>query len=307
MAGAAAMTAERDAAADVSALAAIRPITPKEFRLFQALIEQESGIHLAPIKVALLEGRLAKRLRCLGLRTYSDYYRLVTEGDAHERQVLIDHVSTNETHFFREPQQFAYLERQVFPAWQVQVAEGQRRKVIRVWSAACSTGEEPYSLAMSLLTHFPLELGWSIDVLATDISTRVLARAAAADYPLSRAAEIPAAYLRRFMLRGTRAQEGKMRPRPDVRSIVRFAHLNLNEPGWASGAAYDLIFCRNVLIYFDKDRKQDVVRRLSGALAPEGLLFLGAAECLGPLAQRLFPVGPAVYAAQTSKARSARA
>ena len=148
----------------------IRPITEREFTLFQTLIHREAGIYLAPAKKALLVGRLSKRLRALGLASFGEYYsRIVEEDDRDERIRMLDCISTNETHFFREPRQFEFLERQVIPVWK---ERGPR--VLRIWSAGCSTGEEPYSLAMLLLHHFPPGSGRQIEILATDLSTRAL-------------------------------------------------------------------------------------------------------------------------------------
>src|SRR5262249_20747319 len=137
---------------------------------------------------------------------------------------MLDCVSTNETHFFREPRQFEFLERQVIPAWK---QRGPR--ALRIWSAGCSTGEEPFSLAMLLRHHFPPGCGREIEILATDISTRALARAEAGVWPIDRAREIPLSYRRAFMMRGTGPQEGRMKAAPEIRELVRFERVNLNE------------------------------------------------------------------------------
>jgi chemotaxis protein methyltransferase CheR len=154
-------------------------ITDAEFALFQALIQKETGIQLPEVKRSLLVGRLARRVRELQLRTFGEYYRRVTaEGDAAERMHLFDRISTNETHFFREPRHFDYLERHILSTWLTQ-ADTRRRRV-RVWSAACSTGEEPYSIAMTLLAALK---GWQIDIFASDLSTHALRRAESAMWP----------------------------------------------------------------------------------------------------------------------------
>jgi len=154
---------------------AIRPVSDREFALFQKLIYREAGIYLVPAKKALLEARLTRRLLELGLSSFEAYYRRILEVDHNdELVVLLDRISTNETHFFREPKQFEFLENIVFPAWKEQNRSAGGSRQIRVWSAACSSGEEPYSLAMILWDHFPPGSGWDFDILATDISTRVL-------------------------------------------------------------------------------------------------------------------------------------
>jgi chemotaxis protein methyltransferase CheR len=274
--------------------AEIRPITDKEFASFQALIYREAGIYLSAAKRPLLVGRLIRRLRELGLNSFTAYYRRVVEGDEAERIRLLDAISTNETHFFREPRQFDFLEERVFPEWSRQAASGSRARKIRAWSAACSTGEEPYSLAMLLLGHFPSS-DWTIEILATDLSTRVLERARAAIWPMEKARKIPPWYLRNFMLRGTRSQEGKMKAGPEVRSVVRLERMNLNEKHYPVAGPFDLIFCRNVLIYFDQTTKAGVIDRLLNHLLPTGYLFLGHAESLNGLTNRVRCVFPTVY------------
>jgi len=280
----------------------IRPISEREFALFQALILRESGIFLAPAKKALLVGRLSKRLRALGLSSFGAYYERIVDGDDREERVaMLDCISTNETHFFREPRQFEFLERQVLPRWK---ERGPR--VLRVWSAGCSTGEEPYSLAMLLLHHFPPFSGRQIEILATDISTRALARAEEAVWPIDKASEIPISYRRAFMLRGTASQEGKMKAAPEIRSLVRFERLNLNEEHYPVRGPFHLIFCRNVLIYFQMETKLKVIHRLLDVLAPDGLLFLGHAESLNAVTDRVASVVPTVYAHAKSPAAGLR-
>lgn len=272
----------------------VRPLTEREFRLFQALIYRETGIHLSDAKRALLVGRLSRRLRQLGLPSFEAYYRHVLEGaDGEERVRMINAICTHETHFFREPRQFEFLEHTVLPQWRAQADAGARSRRVRAWSAACSSGEEPYSLAMTLLAHLPAS--WEVEVVGTDLSTSVLERARAAVWPVEKAAEIPAAYTKRFMLRGRGDRAGLMKAGPEIRAVVRFQHLNLNQPGYALTGPFDLVFCRNVLIYFDNESKAGAIGRLLERLAPTGLLFLGHAESLNGLATRAHTVIPTVY------------
>jgi chemotaxis protein methyltransferase CheR len=273
----------------------IPPISDKEFALFQSLIHQETGIYLSPVKKGLLAGRLTRRLRELGLDSFGAYYRRVAEGGEEERTRLFNAISTNETHFFREPKQFQFLQEQILPEWSAQAAAGVRPKAIRAWSAGCSTGEEPYSLAMVLLDFFPPPAGWSIEILATDLSTRVLARARAAVWPVEKAKEIPPRYLKAFMLKGVRTEEGKMKAGPEIASVVRFERLNLNDPAYPVTGLFDLIFCRNVLIYFNTGSKARVVDRLLDHLSPNGYFFLGHAESLHGLSDRARTLGPTIY------------
>jgi len=272
-----------------------RTLSPTEFRLFQDMIHREAGIFLSESKRALLVGRLSRRLRELGLGSFKDYHRYVTQEDPRERILMLDCISTNETHFFREPKQFEFLEQHIIREWAAAAATGGRPRRIRVWSAACSTGEEPYSLAMTLLSHFPPESGWEVEILASDLSTRVLGRAREAVWPLERARAIPEPLLKRYMLRGTRSQEGKMRAGPEIRSVVRFERINLNDDRYAVSGRFDLVFCRNVLIYFDAPSKARVIRQLVRHLEPGGYLFLGHAESVVGSEGNLRRVGPTIY------------
>lgn len=281
-------------------------ITPREFALFQSLILHEAGIYLSEAKKALVVGRLARRLRALDLRSFAAYHHLVRE-DGEERVRMLDCISTNETHFFREPRQFEFLERSVFPEWASRAAAGLRPRRVRAWSAGCSTGEEPYSLAMALLERFPPSAGWEIEILATDLSTRVLERAQAAVWPMAKAREIPPRHLKAFMLRGVGSQEGRIKAGPELRALVRFERLNLNDESYGVAGTFDLVFCRNVLIYFDGPSKQRVVHRLLSRVAPEGYLFLGHAESLTGLTEHTKSVGPTVYAHAAKGCAPARA
>src|SRR5258708_618537 len=193
-------------------------LSTKEFRLFQSLVHREAGISLSDQKRALLVGRLAPRMRALEIASFGVYYDRVTTD--HEELVrMIDAVCTNETHFFREPKQFAFLEHDIVPRWRAAAERGERGREVRVWSAACSTGEEPYSLAMTLSAHLP---DWKIEIIASDLSTKVLDRAAAGVWPIERAEQIPVHYRKSFMLRGSGPQEGKMAARPELSSLIRF-------------------------------------------------------------------------------------
>ena len=272
---------------------ALRPISPQEFRRFQALIYRESGIWLSDAKTALLTGRLSKRLRWHGLNRFSAYYDRVI-ADPEERQIMLEAISTNETHFFREPTHFQFLEQSLFPYWTAAAAAGKRPRTIRTWSAGCSTGQEAYSLAMVLVTHFPAAQGWSLDILATDISRRVLTIAEQGVWDEAKAAEIPARYLRNFVLKGLGENRGKIKAAPSIR-VVRFMQLNLNDTVYPAIGKFDLIFCRNVLIYFDMESRRRVVARLVSHLASDGYLFVGHAESLNSACASLLCVMPTVY------------
>ena len=270
----------------------VADLSEAEFLQFAHFIEQEVGIHLSDAKKPLLVARLGKRVRRLGLSTFGDYYRVVLD-DPGERVAMFDAVSTNETRFFREAKHFELLDTQLLPAIKARAMAGERPRSLHVWSAGCSTGEEPYSLAMTLLTHFdPSE--WDLRIDATDLSTRVLDAARAGVWPIRRVPEIPHEMLRRFMLRGTRTREGSFQAGPELRSILRFGRLNLTEP-FALPGKYDLVFCRNVLIYFTNALRRRVVTNLLDHLVPGGHFFLGHAETLAGIVEGPRSVIPTVY------------
>ena len=272
-----------------------RPLGADEFKLFQDLIYRDAGIRLSDAKKALLVGRLSARLRALGLSSFREYHAYVARVDESERVTMLDCITTNETRFFREPQQFEFLEQRLIPAWKNAALSGARQRRIRVWSAACSTGEEPYSLAMTLLSHFPRESGWSVEILASDISTRVLARAREGAYPEDRTREIPPSLLKRFMIRGREA-DPRFRVSSEIRAAVKFERINLMKDNYPASGPFDLIFCRNVLIYFDTASKNHVIGRLTSRLDPGGCLFLGHAESILGMSSNLRRVGPTIYA-----------
>lgn len=266
-------------------------ISEKEFLRLRNLVYEEAGIWLSQAKTALLVGRLAKRLRHHGLKSFKQYYDLVIHSPE-ERIQMLDALSTNETRFFREPQHFELLKSVIFPKWAEEAATGYRNRKIRVLSAGCSTGQEPYSLAMALLDCFP---GWEIEIIATDLSTRALEIARTGIWPATKADEIPSSYLKAFMLKGFADQAGKMKAGPEIRSMIRFFRMNLNEPAYPLTGKFEMIFCRNVLIYFDQRGRECVVRRLASFLSPDGYLFLGHAESLHSMSDRLRSIIPTVY------------
>lgn len=275
--------------------ALIRPMTDAEYERFRAFISRHSGIQLGPAKKDLLTARLARRLRELGLSSYGEYYRRLTHGYKGEEVSLLDAISTNETHFFREPQHFDFLRDVMFPEWDRLAATGRRPRRIRMWSAACATGQEVYSLAMVTEARFPAAAGWDVEILATDLSVRALDAARAGVWSLEQQHEIPTPYLKAYMLKGIASQQGKMKAGAAIRALVRFARVNLNTEVYPVGGPFDVIFCRNVLIYFDAETKSRVVERLAGYLAPGGCLVLGQVESATGLTDRLRAVGPTVY------------
>ena len=289
------MSSDQSTKAPVFELPAPIPeLTKEEFQLFQGLVERESGIHLGAKNRAMLVSRLWKRLRTLELNSFSAYYRLVKASPA-EMVLMLNCICTNETHFFREPAAFDCLRQHVFPEWMAAADANQRTRTLRVWSAACSSGEEPYSLAMMLLTEFPETAGWKTEVLGTDLSTKVLARASKGGWPSGKLAGVPVEYQRQFLLKGFGPDHGKIKATDELRKAVRFQRLNLIRHQYEVFGPFDLIFCRNVVIYFEWETKLKVIDRLGRYLAPNGYLFLGHAESLHGMTDQLESVKPKVF------------
>lgn len=275
--------AEAGASAANAGSALLRELPLPAFRGFQQLMQQAAGIHIADSKMQLVRGRLARRVSELQLSSYDDYLRHISDArNSAERQVAIDLLTTNETYFFREPKHFELLTEIA--------ANSSSSRPLRVWSAACSSGEEPYSIAM-LLTQ---QLGQHWEVLGSDISTRVLAQAQRAIYPLARTHSLPAGYLERFCLKGIGSQEGSFIVSRELRARVRFLNINLNAPLPDIGE-FDVIFLRNVMIYFNQQTKSQVVNRLAAKLRPGGYLIIGHSESLNGIESPLKPVRPSVY------------
>jgi len=261
------------------------PIADPVFQAIRAWIHETAGISLSEQKKALVMGRLAQRLRHYGLQSYGEYFELL-HGGAHpsELQIAVDLLTTNETHFFREPKHFDFLRERI-------LARHPAGRMFRAWSAASSSGEEPYSIAMTLADALK-DGPW--EVMASDLSTRVLERAQHGHYPMARAKTIPPRYLKEYCLKGVGAQEGTFLVAPRLRGRVRFAQINLVGTLPRLGE-FDVIFLRNVMIYFDPPTKREVVARLVPYLARGGHLFVGHSESLNGVSDALKTVQPSVY------------
>ncbi len=260
-------------------------LSEHEFGQFSALIYRIAGISMSPAKKPLITGRLAKRLKHCQLASYGEYFRFITSGPGErELQEAVDALTTNETHFFREPKHFDFLRQRLLPARQA-------GRALRVWSAACSSGEEPYSIAMVLDEALGRE-PW--EVLGSDISTRVLERARSGLFPIERMAEIPKPYLSRYCLKGVDQHEGTLLIEKSLRARVQFMAHNLTQAP-PPLEPFDVIFLRNVMIYFDHDTKRQVVARLLPLLRPGGHFLVGHSESLNGVTDQLRLVVPAVY------------
>jgi chemotaxis protein methyltransferase CheR len=262
-------------------------ITDKEFSRFQRFIYDAAGITLSASKKALVSGRLAKRVHAHGLDSYGRYLDLLASGESPaEVQTAVDLLTTNETYFFREPKHFEVLRAAAGAAR----ARGQ---ALRVWSAASSSGEEAYSIAMVLADVLGDAPGW--EVVGTDISARVLERARSGHYPLERTRHIPPAYLKRFCLKGIGPQDGTLLVERALRRRVQFMHANLNERLPQQLGTFDMVFLRNVMIYFNGDTKRQVVARVLSLLKPGGHFLIGHSESLHDINDEVVQVSPAVY------------
>ncbi len=260
-------------------------ITDHEFYKFQKLIYNIAGINMSPIKKPLVMGRLAKRLNKHGLRSYGEYFKLLDSGrHPQELQMAVDLLTTNETYFFREPKHFDFLQRKILPSHS-------RSRPFCVWSAACSSGQEPYSTAMVLANHLG-EGPW--EIIASDISTRVLDKARKGHYPLEQIEHIPKEFLAKYCLKGIGSQDGTFIIDRNIRNRIKFSQINLNNPLPAM-EKLDLIFLRNVMIYFNAETKRKVLERLVETLKPGGYLFIGHSESLNGIYDELITVAPAIY------------
>jgi len=265
-------------------------ISDQEFALFQRLIYKIAGISLSDAKKVLLVGRLSRRLRVYELGNFSQYYRMLASGDFPEEvQTMVDLLTTNETYFFREPKHFDFLRDEV-------VAKHHSAKTFRVWSAASSSGEEAYSIAMTLAESMPETLSnapW--EVVGSDISTKVLAKAVAGHYSLARTEGIPPGHMRKYCLKGVRAQAGTFLIDPDLRKKTSFYQINLTHPVEAEIGEFDVVFLRNVMIYFDPETKTKVVHNLLPRLRSGGYLIIGHSETLNGITDRVIGVQPTIY------------
>jgi len=262
--------------------------TNADFERVRKLIYARAGISLGEQKQEMVYSRLARRLRALNLASFHDYLDALEHGgsDAAEWDEFMNSLTTNLTAFFREAHHFETLARRL-PAWAA-------KRRVRIWCTASSTGEEPYSLAMTLVEGFA---NWTpaADVVATDLDTTVLAKADRGVYGLDRLDKMDPERVRRFFLKGTSANEGQAKVRRELRSLVKFERLNLLDPAWQVKGPFDAIFCRNVLIYFDKPTQRRIIERFRPLLHPDGLLFVGHSEGLYHCTDLFRSIGKTVY------------
>ncbi len=266
----------------------------REFKEFQRMIFDLSGISLADTKQVMVQGRLAKRLRLLNLNSYADYLAYLTSGSNREETVnFINALTTNKTEFFRESHHFDFLMKSVFPGIERRAREGGERK-LRIWSSASSTGEEPYSIAMCAYEYFG-SLGWDIKILATDIDTNVLEKASSGVYCAETTAGIPPHLRPKYIERISDGSQTNMKVKDHIRSLIQFHRMNLNGDQWPFKGQFDVIFCRNVMIYFNVDSQKKLIDRFAKYLKNDGYLIIGHSESLFGISDRFKLLGDTIY------------
>lgn len=271
-------------------------LTSRDFERFSRLVYDQCGIRLPAHKQSMLEARLRKRLRALGLGSFEEYAELIFSGREPEGELirLIDVVTTNKTDFFREPAHFDFLVRSALPEL-IERDEAGLSRPLRVWSAGCSTGKEPYTLAMVLSEYRATYPEFRFEILGTDISTDVLDKAVKGIYAEEKAEPIPAPLRRKYLLKARDPELRQVRVVPELRSQVRFRRLNFMDADYGLREAFDIIFCRNVLIYFDRPTQERLLTRFAGYLESGSFLFLGHSETLLGLSLPLKQMAPSVY------------
>jgi chemotaxis protein methyltransferase CheR len=271
----------------------VKPMSDREFMLLREFIQTKCGIKMPPVKKIMLEARLQKRLRSLGITSFREYLEHLFESPAGKEELvrMIDSVTTNKTDFFREPAHFTYLAENILPEF-MRTGEG---RPFMVWSAGCSSGEEPYTLAMVLSGFREGHPGFRFSILATDISTKVLEKAQLGVYDQERMAPVPSALKQKCVMRGKDRSRGLVRIVPELRSLVRFQRMNLMDDHCVLSEPADVIFCRNVIIYFERATQERLLARLCRSLKLGGYLFLGHSETMHGFDLPLVRVVSTVY------------
>ncbi|MGA7107410.1 MAG: CheR family methyltransferase [Terracidiphilus sp.] len=269
-------------------------ISSRDYARLCELIRDHAGIHLGAEKRTMLEVRIRRRLKALEMDSYDQYcqYLFGSKGMQKEIVQLIDVVTTNKTDFFREPKHFEFLSNRVLPEFSARYASS---RPFFVWSAGCSTGEEAYTLGMLLSEHAQKHPGFRFRILATDISTAVLEKARLGVYNEDAINPLPESLKRKYFLRSRDAASHRVRAVPELRRWIEFRHLNFMDADYGVAERADAVFCRNVIIYFERSTQECILAKLSLCLMPEGYLFMGHAETLHNMNLPLVPVAPSLY------------
>jgi chemotaxis protein methyltransferase CheR len=269
-------------------------ISSRDLGRLRTLIHAQSGINLSVEKKTMLELRLRPRLRSLKVNSYREYCEYVFSGPGQREEMvhLLDAVTTNKTDFFREPDHFEFLTSRAVPEM---IQRNPSGRPLLVWSAGCSSGEEPYTLAMVLSEYVNAHPGFRFRVLATDLCTTVLTAASVGIFSAKELAPVPEELRQRYFLRSRDPKSDQLRVVPELRDLIEFRRLNFMDSDYGLGEKVDILFCRNVIIYFDRATQEQMLRKLTRQLAPGGFAFLGHSETLHAFDVPLAPVGPAVY------------
>ncbi len=267
--------------------------TEKDFLKISRLVYDQSGISLSDSKKELVKARLGKRIRKGRFQSFGEYYRYVINDQSGEELILLlDSISTNFTHFFRENHHFEYLRNSLIP--QIKNRTGCYQKKIRIWSAGCSSGEEPYSIAITLSESLTPASEWNLKILATDISTKVLTNAQSGIYLKEKIEALSPDLAKKYFLRGENQWQNHVKVKSTLKSVVKFQRINLMD-SFSFSEPFDCIFCRNVMIYFDKKTRENLVNRLYNHLEKGGVLFIGHSESLTGIDHPFSYVNPAIY------------
>ncbi len=268
----------------------VQSLGDAEFEYFRNVVYRESGIRLTELKKALVQARLIKRIRQLKLSGFEEYCEYVQQHYHDELENLINCITTNKTDFFRENRHFEFMKEHLIPLW----CEKKKRR-IRIWSAGCSTGEEPYSIAITMREYFPNIDSADVKILATDIDTDVLEKGKKGVYSLEAIADVPLPMAKKYFLRGSGDNKGFFKIKDSVKNLIYFRRLNLLDETYPMKGKFDLIFCRNVIIYFDKETQRKLFDRMFDFLSDDGFLFLGHSETLTGLTSRFALVANSIY------------
>lgn len=259
-----------------------------DFDYISNLITERTGIVLAEHKIDMVYSRLARRLRQLHLKSFKEYIKIIDQGDDRELIEITNALTTNLTAFFREPHHFEFLTNQLLP----DLVRSKSERCLRIWSAGCSSGEEPYSIAMTVKEVMPK--GWDIKILATDLDSNMVSRAKAGVYTLERVAGMSQQRLKRWVLRGKGDKSEQVKMSPELREIITFKQLNLMHE-WPIKGPFDFIFCRNVVIYFDKPTQKILFNKYADLMESNGHLFIGHSESLFKVSDRFKLLGKTMY------------
>ena len=271
-------------------------LTDADFKRLSSFIESELGIRMPATKRVMLESRLQKRLRKFGFDSYKAYVDFVFSAAGRDSELInmIDAVTTNKTDFFREAEHFDYLVGKILPAAEALDGAGIRRP-FNLWSAGCSTGEEPYTIAMVLEERRALDPRFSYRIFASDLSTQVLDKAREAVYEASKVEVVPMSFKKKYMLRSKIQERSLVRMKSEIRSRVSFARINFMDDSYPVNETFDVVFCRNVIIYFERAIQEAILKKLCDHIRPSGWLILGHSETLTGMDMPLRGVAPTVY------------